>query len=261
MGHRYRTCRVSAAVALSVICGGAINARAQNYPGWGLVQPYASGFLRQQQTYDRQQAQATQQQDQAARQEAAREHAPHPASVRYSGELTPVTDLKRFISGRTLFLAAPIVADNQVVRMNEMPVYFSAEGRSYSPFWAGQTWVVEGNAFCVGGSDPAHCVRVFQDSEHQVFAMSPQNILQHLTKIESGDTQRFQAASAHIQSAQRGAQPTRPTPNMSEYDASAALAGMLFKQIGKNPSHCYNFVGRYTGNTDKWDDCDPNIAP
>jgi len=177
----------------------AIPAQAQNLPGWGYAQRFIGDAQRQQRQEQLREQQYQRQQYQAQQQAAARERAPHEASFQYSGQLTPVTDLNRLISGKTLYMERPIVANGQIQSMKTNQTYFAADGTSYSVAWSGRYWMTGDNQVCLDSFQPQSCWRVFQDDARQLYFVPASNIVMHISRIERGDAANTKAQFAENQ--------------------------------------------------------------
>lgn len=198
MATHFRAC-LGVIAAISTFCATGMPARAQNIPGWGYAQRFIGDAQRQQRQEQMRQEQYQRQQYQAQQQAAARERAPHEASAQYSGQLTPVTDLSRLVSGKTLYLERPIVANSQIQSMKSDQTYFAADGRSYSVAWSGRHWLTGGSQVCLDSFQPQSCWRVFQDDARQLYFVPSTNIVMHVARIDSGDTANTRAQFAERQ--------------------------------------------------------------
>lgn len=172
-------------------------ARAQNYVGQ--VLGYGQRYMND---MGRQQRQEQRRADQAAQQAAAREHTPHVVSALYSGELAPVADLNRLINGKTLYLERPVVADHQLVRMENEEVYLDTRGQAHGASFPSISWSAFDDTYCMSANQQQKCFRALKDGTGQIFLLAPNNMLSHLVRIGTATRLTFWPATNKIEGKQ-----------------------------------------------------------
>lgn len=117
-----------------------------------------------------------------------------PESVRPEGDLTPVKNIAKAITGKTVLIVQPWVGRKRF-EFRENPVYFRTDGYADSPAWVDIPWSVRGGEVCMSGNGISNCYTAYQDAKRQAYLMDrSSNLLAKVKSISTGDTHQVRAA-------------------------------------------------------------------